>query len=317
MIGAMSLTIRPLEEADLDAADKVRRLAFGTHFGLADPLSFSGTSRLVEMRRRAWPDGAILAEQDGAIAGIAISSRWGSVAIFGPLAVHPQYWRSGVGRQLLDASMPIYDRWDCRAAALFTFPASLTHIGLYQRYGFWPRSLTAIMSRPVTTPSPVPQACSLTAMSAAEQHDAIAQCAALTDQLYPGMDLRDEIAMVIAHPTADAIVLIEGSGIAGFVICHVGPRSEADTGIAYAKFAAARPGPNAARDFQRLIDAANDFAHRNNAAKLNAGVNMGAMEAYRLMIAAGFRSMLQGVAMHRPWIDLYDRPAVFALEDWR
>lgn len=317
MIAAMSLTIRPLEEADVDAADKVRRLAFGTHFGLPDPLSFSGTSRLIERRRRAWPDGAILAEQDGAIAGIAISSRWGSVGIFGPLAVHPQYWRSGVGRQLLDASMPIHDRWQCRAAALFTFPASLTHVGLYQRYGFWPRSLTAIMSRPVTAPSPVPQARSLTAMSVAEQHDAIAQCAALTDQFYPGLDLRDEIAMVIAHPTADAIVLTEGSGVAGFVICHVGAGSEADTGIAYAKFAAARPGPHAARDFQRLIEAANDFAHRSGAAKLNAGVNMGAMEAYRLMIAAGFRSMLQGVAMHRPWIDLYDRPDVFALEDWR
>jgi GNAT superfamily N-acetyltransferase len=317
MIGAMSLTLRPLQESDLDAADKVRRLAFGTHFGLPDPLSFSGTSRLIEMRQRTWPDGAILAEQDGDIAGIAISSRWGSLGIFGPLAVDPKYWRSGVGRKLLDATMPIYDRWHCRAAALFTFPASLTHVGLYQRYGFWPRSLTAVMSRPVTAPSPVPQARSLTAMSAAEQHDAIAQCAALTDQLYPGLDLRDEIALVIAHPTSDAIVLTEGSAITGFVICHLGPRSEADTGIAYAKFAASRPGPNAARDFGRLLDAASDFAQRNGATKLNAGVNMGAMEAYRLMMASGFRSFLQGVAMHRPWVDIYDRPDVFALEDWR
>ena len=154
-------------------------------------------------------------------------------------------------------------------------------------------------------------------MNAAEQQDAIAQCAALTDQLYGGLDLRDEIATVVANPTSDALVLIEGSGVTGFVLCHLGPGSEADTGIAYAKFAAARPGPNAARDFQRLIDAANDFAHRNGAARLNAGVNMGAMEAYRLMIAAGFRSALQGIAMHRPWVDLYDRPDVFALEDWR
>jgi GNAT superfamily N-acetyltransferase len=317
MIAAMKLTIRPLEESDLEAADKVRRLAFGTHFGLPDPLSFSGTARLVEMRRRAWPDGAILAEQDGAIAGIAISSRWGSLGIFGPLAVHPQYWRGGIARQLLDATMPIFETWQCRAAALFTFPASLTHVGLYQRYGFWPRGLTAIMSRPVTAPSPVPQARSLTAMSAAERNDAIAQCASLTDQLYPGLDLRDEINWVIAHPAADTIVLTEGSATAGFIICHVGSGCEADTGVTYAKFAAARPGPNAARDFQRLLDAANDFAHRNGATKLNAGINMGAMEAYRLMIASGFRSLLQGVAMHRPWIEIYDRPDVFALEDWR
>ena len=317
MIAGMSLTIRPLEEADVDAADKVRRLAFGTYFGIPDPLSFSGTSRLVESRHRAWPDGALVAEKDGAIVGMAMSSRWGSLGIFGPLSVHPEHWRGGVAHGLLEASMPIYDRWGCRAAALFTFPQSLTHIGLYQRYGFWPRSLTAIMNRPVTAPSPVPQAQSLSALSDTEQQDVIAQCAALTDQLYPGMELRDELATVLAHPTADAIVLIEGSAIAGFAICHVGLGSEADTGTVYLKFAAARPGHNAARDFQRLIDAANDFAHRSGAAKINTGVNLAAMEAYRLMIAAGFRSALQGVAMHRPWIEIYDRPDVFALEDWR
>jgi predicted N-acetyltransferase YhbS len=77
MITAMSLTIRPLEEADVDAADKVRRLAFGTYFGLPDPLSFSGTARLVETRRRAWPDGALVAEKDGAIVGVAMSEPLG------------------------------------------------------------------------------------------------------------------------------------------------------------------------------------------------------------------------------------------------
>ena len=317
MIASMSLAIRPLEEADVDAADKVRRLAFGTYFGLPDPLSFSGTARLVENRRGIWPDGALVAEKDGAIVGVAVSSRWGRLGLFGPLAVHPEHWRGGVAHSLLEASMPVFDRWRCGAAALFTFPASLTHIGLYQRYGFWPRSLTAIMNRAVTTPSPVPQAHSLSAMSAAEQQDAIAQCAALTDRLYAGMDLRDELASAIAHPTSDAIMLIEGSTIAGFVICHFGSRSEADTGVVYAKFAAARPGPNAARDFQRLIDAANDFAHQSGAAKINTGVNTGAMETYRLMIAAGFRAALHGIAMHRPWIDIYDRSDVFALEDWR
>ena len=136
----------------------MRRLAFGTYFNFPDPLSFSGTARLVEARRRAWRDGALVAEQDGAIAGIALSSRWGSLGVFGPLAVHPSQWRSGVARRLLEASMPIYDRWHCRAAVLFTFPQSTAHIGLYQSYGFWARGLTAIMSRPVTAPSPVPQA---------------------------------------------------------------------------------------------------------------------------------------------------------------
>ncbi|HEY3916934.1 MAG TPA: GNAT family N-acetyltransferase [Stellaceae bacterium] len=312
----MSLAIRPLEAADVDAADKVRRLAFGTYFGFADPLTFSGTAQLIGARRQAWPDGALVAEQDGAIVGLAISSRWGSVGIFGPLAVHPQQWRGGVARRLLDAMMPVYDRWNCRAAALFTFPASLTHVGLYQAYGFWTRSLTAVVSRPVTAASPVPQARSLSA-AGAERGDLIAQCAALTDDFFSGLDLRDEIAIVVAHPTSDAIVLTEGSRVTGFAICHCGAGSEADSGAVYIKFAAARRGPTAAQDFQRVIDAANDFAQRRGAKQLNAGVNMGAMEAYRLMRGTGFRTVMHGIAMHRPWIEIYDRPDVFALEDWR
>jgi GNAT superfamily N-acetyltransferase len=312
----MSMAIRPLEEADLDPADKVRRLAFGTYFNFPDPLTFSGTARLVDTRRRAWPDGALVAEKDGAIVGIAISSRWGSLGVFGPLAVHPQYWRSGVARQLLEATMPIYDRWQCRAAALYTFPNSLAHVGLYQSYGFWPRSLTAVMTRPVTAPSPVPEALSLSARGA-DRNDAIASCAAITDAFFPGLDLRDEIATVIGLRGSDAIVLTQGSRVVGFAIVHCGAGSEADSGVAYVKFAAVQRGASAARDFRRLLDAASDFAQKSGAAKLNASVNMACMEAYRLMIAAGFRTVMQGVAMHRPWIDIYDRPDVFALEDWR
>lgn len=312
----MSVTIRSLEEKDVEAADKVRRLAFGTYFGFPDPLSFSGSVRLVDVRRRLWPDGALVAEENGAIVGVAISSRWGSLGLFGPLAVDPQHWRSGVARRLLEASMPIYDRWDCRTTALFTFPQSIAHISLYQSFGFWPRSLTALMSRPVEAPISVPEAQSLTALGG--QHaDAIAQCAALTNALFPGLDLRDEIAAVIAHPTSDAIVLSEGSRVIGFALVHIGAGSEADTGASYAKFAAVRPGATAARDFRRLLDAANGLAHRSGATKLNTGVNLGCLEAYRAMLAMGFRTTMQGVAMHRPWGEIYDRPDVFALEDWR
>ncbi len=32
-------------------------------------------------------------------------------------------------------------------AGLFTFAHSQKHVGLYQRFGFWPRFLTALMSK--------------------------------------------------------------------------------------------------------------------------------------------------------------------------
>jgi hypothetical protein len=39
--------------------------------------------------------------------------------------------------------------------------------------------------------------------------------------------------------------------------------------------------------------------------------------AYRVMRARGYRAGLVGVAMHRPDGPGYNRPDVFAIDDWR
>ncbi len=46
--------------------------------------------------------------------------------------------------------MDIFEKWGVREAGLFTFAHSPKHIGLYQKFGFWPRFLTAVMSKNVT-----------------------------------------------------------------------------------------------------------------------------------------------------------------------
>jgi GNAT superfamily N-acetyltransferase len=312
----MSIAIRALAESDIDAAERVRRLAFGTMFGLPDPMSFRGDAALLAGRRWEFPDGGLIAEDNGEIVGVAMANRWGSLGVFGPVAVHPAHWRVGVARQLLDAAMPIFDRWGSRVVGLFTFPERPTHIRLYQSFGFWPRSLTAIMARPVSGPSGVPGAMSL-ADHASERRDLIAQCADLTNSIFAGLDLTREIELVIVQSLGDVMLLADGSRVVGLAVCHAGPGSEAGTGQAYVKFAAVRSGPEAPQRLTRLIDACSAFAHRRGATQLSAGVNLGRMSAYRLLIDLGFRATLQGVAMHRPWIEAYDRPDVFALDDWR
>jgi GNAT superfamily N-acetyltransferase len=312
----MTILIRVLGEGDIEAAERLRRLAFGTLFGLADPSSFRGDAGLLAARRWAFPEGGVIAEEDGAILGVAMANNWGRIGIFGPVVVHPEHWRRGVARLLLDATMPVFDQWQSRVVGLFTFPERPTHVRLYQSYGFWPRALTAIMARDITAPSAVPDALSL-ADHASDRAELVAQCAELTDAIFAGLDLTREIEMVIAHALGDVIVLMEGSRVAGFAICHAGKGSEAGTGRAYIKFAAIRPGPLAPLLLVRLIDACNDFAHRHGATQLSAGVNLGRMDAYRLLIAQGFRATLHGVAMHRPWVEAYDRPDIFVLDDWR
>ena len=52
-------------------------------------------------------------------------------------------------------------------------------------------------------------------------------------------------------------------------------------------------------------------------ARLVCGVNLARHEAYRRMLARGFRADLQGVAMERQNEPGYNRPDVYLIDDWR
>jgi hypothetical protein len=86
------VTIRPLLERDLAAADRIFRLAFGTSLGLPDPLQFAGDSDWVRTRWLADPSTALAAELDGELVGSNFVTGWGSVGFFGPLSVRPDLW---------------------------------------------------------------------------------------------------------------------------------------------------------------------------------------------------------------------------------
>ncbi len=51
--------------------------------------------------------------------------------------------------------------------------------------------------------------------------------------------------------------------------------------------------------------------------RLTLGVNTARRDAYRHLLASGFRTDDVGVTMHRPDDEGYDRPEVHLLDDWR
>jgi GNAT superfamily N-acetyltransferase len=148
----MQVTIRPLAKADLAEADRIFRLAFGTFVSLPDPMSFAGTADYVRSRWLADPSAAFGAYNGDDLVGSSFSANWGSFGVFGPVTVRPDFWDKGVAKRLLDAAMALFDEWRVRRAALLTFPQSPKHIALYQKFGFWPQFLTAIMSKAVDPP---------------------------------------------------------------------------------------------------------------------------------------------------------------------
>ena len=63
----MYVSIRPLTENDLEEANHVFRLAFGTFLGLPDPMAFFGDADYVKGRFHSNPSAAYGSEVDGSL----------------------------------------------------------------------------------------------------------------------------------------------------------------------------------------------------------------------------------------------------------
>ena len=94
----MEITVRPLREADLSAADRICRVAFGTFLGLPNPATFMGDADYVRTRWLADPTAAFAALVDGEIVGSNLATEWGSIGFFGRLSVRPDLWGRGIGQ---------------------------------------------------------------------------------------------------------------------------------------------------------------------------------------------------------------------------
>ena len=313
----MRITIRPLEEHDLPEADRIFRIAFGTFRGLPDPMSFMGDADLVQTRWRANPQATLGAYADEELVGSNFAANWGSFGFFGPLTVRPDLWDRGIARRLLTATMPLFEQWGTRHAALFTSPHSPKHVGLYQSFGFWPQYLTAVMTRAIEPDTTAVRSSKFSELPLEERESCLASCRALTDTLYPGLDVHREIHAVAVQKLGDTVLIDDKGELTGFAICHLGSGSEAGTGAAYVKFGAVRTGSHAAQSFEHLLAACEALASERGIARLIAGVNVARHDAYRIMLNRGFTTFLQGVAMQRDNEAGYNRPDCFVIDDWR
>lgn len=310
------IRVRPLAAEDLDEADWICRVAFGTFLGVPEPEKFFGDADMVRTRWRADPGAGLAAELDGRLAGSNFAANWGSVGFFGPLTVAPEYWDRAIAQRLLDATMDLFAARETRHVGLFTFAQSAKHVGLYQKYGFWPRFLTAVMSSPVN-PHSRSGSIRLSGIGGEDLAGVLTAVGELTDAVYPGLDLSREIQAVRTQRLGDTVLIDDGAGLQGVAICHVGPGTEAGSGTCYVKFGAVRPGPDAERVFGLLIDACHGLAAERGASVLVAGANAGRDRAWRALAGRGFRRDFQGVTMHRPNEAGYSTSDSYVIDDWR
>lgn len=312
----MSVTIEQLRQEDLPESDRIFRLAFGTFLGMPDPTQFHHGSEFINARWQEDPSATFAAKIDGELIGTNLATNWGSVGFFGPLTVHPDYWDRGVGKLLMEPIMDLFTRWGTTHAGLFTFAQSQKHVGLYQKFGFWPRFLTTIMSLPVKGWAESP-AQLFSELSEEQQREALQACRELTDEIYKGLNVDREIRAVQNQQLGDTLLLWRGSKLSALAVSHCGEKTEAGPGTCYVKFAAVRPAVGADSEFDRLLSACESFAAKRALPKLVAGVNTARTDAYQQMLLRGFRTEFQGVTMHSPNEAGYSRPGVYVIDDWR
>jgi GNAT superfamily N-acetyltransferase len=309
--------IRPLTEADLVDADRVFRMAFGTFLRVPDPRQFFGDAEFVRTRWHADPRAAFAAVRDGRLVGSNFLANWGSVGFFGPLSVDPPCWGQGIAKLLMEPTVALFDSWGTRHAGLFTFAQSSLHIGLYQRFGFWPRFLTAVMSMPAAPAAGAHPGTRMSGVAGPARSGALASVRDLTDAVYPGLDLTREIESVLNQGLGDVILIDDTAALQGVAVCHVGAGTEAGGGNCYVKFGAVRPGRHAARYFGLLLDACHRLAADKGATTLAAGANAGRDKAWQALARRGFRIRMLGVSMHRPNDAGYSHSDSYLIDDWR
>ncbi|HXX71879.1 MAG TPA: GNAT family N-acetyltransferase [Candidatus Acidoferrum sp.] len=315
----LKVTIRPLVENDLAAADRIVRVAFGTFLGMPDPAGFMGDAALVRTRWVADPSAVLAAEHDGKLIGSNFAANWGSFGFFGPLTVEPEYWNRGIAQQLLSPTMDLFRRWGNRHLGLYTFAHSPKHMALYQKFGFWPRDLVCTFTKAMDGAVEAPfDTWRFSETKVTDRESILDDCREVTDAIFEGLDVQREIRAVADQGLGDTVLVGNASRLAAFAVCHTGAGSEAGSGVCYVKFAAVRPGARAGEEFTHLLRSIEAFARWRHTPKITADVNVARREAFHAMLANGFRPGMQGVAMETGDAGSgYNRKGVYILDDWR
>lgn len=317
--GMIQVEIAPLQEHELEEAHRICNAAFGKFIGVSDPF---GDRLLIASRWRAAANGlpsteVLTARVEGRLIGSNVVTRWGSFGFFGPLTVLPEFWDQGVAKRLLDGTIEVFDRWGVRHSGLFTFPQSAKHVGLYQKYGYWPGYLTAIMRKaPDSAADALYPNTLFSKLDEAARERALLAAAELTDGISDGLDLSDETRHVFAQGLGDTVLVWGGGALDGFAVCHHGAESEAGLSACYVKFGAARGGPGAGTRFDLLLEACEAFA-ASRGVVIEAGTSLAREDAYRRMRARGYQTVTQGVAMQRPHAAGFNRAGAYVIDDWR
>lgn len=163
-------------------------------------------------------------DERGEIAAFNVAHVSGSEGWMGPLAVRPDSQGNGLGKRVVQAAIEFVRSRGATTIGLETMPRTLDNIGFYSALGFVPGRLTLTLTVEAGSAERPPvlygrlRDVEKTAMRRA--------CATLVGSLQSGYDFTREIELTDSYSLGDTTLLMRGSELAGFAICHSVPLVE-------------------------------------------------------------------------------------------
>lgn len=226
-----------------------------------------------------WRDGL------GELAAFNLAHVAGTEGWMGPLAVREDLQGRGLGRTIVMAGIDYLKRARCTTIGLETMPRTMDNIGFYGSIGFLPSHLTITVTLEGATPSAPPEL--LGQSGSGDRAALLAECAALTTAVRPGVDHTREISYTLRHAIGDVVLLRDAAGeLCGYALYHDVPLVE---GRSREELRALKLVVRDAKDLSALMVMLRMQARRSGALRAAVRVQGEYAAAFRALVAHGAR----------------------------
>ncbi len=324
------IKVRRVRKGDLARVREVIESAFADFYERqlgSRPRQVFGGAQYVHHRWLMEPWGCYVAEENETkIVAASIGVCWGTVGIFGPVAVLTPYQNQKLAQALIKATQAFFDENKVTLQGVVSFPYSPKHLVLYQKFGFKPKALVAITGkslerRELTGPSVsvrgAPHVLRFSTFEDDKKKTLLGRLRTLTGKFYRGLDLTKEIEIVDGLALGDTLLLEKDRAIVGFAICHTPGTSEAPHGAFYIKHAAIDPTRRRSEYFAQLLAACEELGVAAGCQRIIAPVYTAYWRAYQTLLASGYQMDMLLIRMKRGKHDEDEREDDFVLDDWR
>ncbi|MGH6689287.1 MAG: GNAT family N-acetyltransferase [Gammaproteobacteria bacterium] len=326
------MQIRRIKKGDLSRVRDVLEQTFGDFFerqlGTRPRQPFQG-AQYIHHRWLMEPWGCFVAEEDQQkIVGTALGVTWGGLGLLGPVAVLTHYQNQGIGQQLIRAVQEFFEENKAPLHGVVTYPSSPKHLLLFHKFGYRPKGLTAVMSRPLDRAEVDPLGPGRAARSGltvrrystleeAKKKTALLRFHRITNAVCRGMDVGKEIEIVDGLALGDTVMVERGRDLLGFGVYHLPGVSEAPSGSLYVKFLAVDPQFRKPEVLEQFVAAVEDLAHEQGVSRVILPVYTRYWQAYSTLLRCGYQIDFTMARMQRGKAEDYEDGSHLVLDDWR